>query len=90
MMNANLEQISQYNLPAEKRYAISNLFMFVSKRLKMEGFIVGDKNFGPKHYKEHQEKMQAWYVPSFWLDSKHMTDLMQARRRQRQGQDSHY
>jgi len=38
------------------------MFLFVSKRLKMEGFIVGDENFGPKHYKEHQEKMQKWYV----------------------------
>ena len=59
---ANWEQISQYNLPLEKRYPIKNMFLFVSKRLKMEGFIVGDENFGPKHYKEHQEKMQKWYV----------------------------
>lgn len=57
---ANWRQISQYNLPADKRHPITNLFLVVSKRLKMEGFIVSDEGFGPKHYKEHQEKMQKW------------------------------
>lgn len=26
----------------------------------MRGFIVGDKDFGPKYAKDHQEKMQQW------------------------------
>lgn len=66
-VGANWKQISQYNLPAEKRYPIKNLFLVVSKRLKMEGFIVSDEGFGPKHHKEHQEKMQKWYVFPFWF-----------------------
>ncbi|KAK5652034.1 hypothetical protein OQA88_10937 [Cercophora sp. LCS_1] len=52
--------ISQYNLKPEERYGVTNLFMVVTKRLKMEGFIVGDENFGPKYAKEHQEKLQKW------------------------------
>lgn len=34
--------ISQYDLPHEKRYGVKNLFQVVSKRLKMQGFIMGD------------------------------------------------
>ncbi|KAK0738158.1 hypothetical protein B0T18DRAFT_440985 [Schizothecium vesticola] len=66
--------ISQYNLPAEKRYPIKNMFLFVSKRLKMEGFIVGDENFGPKHYKEHQEKMQKWLADGSVKAKIHLTE----------------
>jgi NADPH-dependent curcumin reductase CurA len=32
----------------------------VGKRLTMRGFIVSDPDFGPRHAKEHQEKMQQW------------------------------
>ncbi|EAQ92055.1 hypothetical protein CHGG_00290 [Chaetomium globosum CBS 148.51] len=52
--------ISQYNVPAEERYGVKNLFLVVSKRLTMRGFIVGDKGFADKYGKEHQEKMQQW------------------------------
>lgn len=52
--------ISQYNLKPEELYPIRNLMQFVSKRLTMRGFIVSDENMGPKHAKEHQEKLQKW------------------------------
>lgn len=32
----------------------------VWKRLKMQGFIVGDPDMGPKYAKEHQEKVGKW------------------------------
>lgn len=32
----------------------------VGKRIKMQGFIVGDANMGPKYAKDHQEKLQKW------------------------------
>jgi len=32
----------------------------VAKRITMRGFIVQDNNMGPKHYQEHQEKLQKW------------------------------
>ncbi len=52
--------ISQYNLTPDKLYPIRNLMQVVAKRLKMQGFIVGDPNMGPKYFQEHQEKMQKW------------------------------
>jgi NADPH-dependent curcumin reductase CurA len=52
--------ISQYNLKPEETYPIRNLVMVVGKRLKMQGFIVGDKNMGPKYSAEHQQKLSEW------------------------------
>jgi NADPH-dependent curcumin reductase CurA len=52
--------ISQYNLKPEDSYPIRNLMQVVAKRLKIQGFIVGDANMGPKYFKEHQEKLQKW------------------------------
>jgi NADPH-dependent curcumin reductase CurA len=52
--------ISQYNLKPEDSYPIRNLMNVVGKRITMRGFIVSDENMGPKHDKEHQEKLQKW------------------------------
>lgn len=54
------KQISQYNAKPEERYGVTNLFHIVSKRIDFRGFIVSDKDFGPKHYKEHQEQLSQW------------------------------
>ncbi|KAK4946063.1 hypothetical protein LTR10_014865 [Elasticomyces elasticus] len=53
-------QISQYNLPPDQRYGISNLFQTVAKRLTMTGFMVADANMGPRHVKDHQENVKKW------------------------------
>src|SRR6266480_2074027 len=52
--------ISQYNLQPHEAYPIRNLMNIVSKRIKMQGFIVYDSNMGPKYAKDHQEKLQKW------------------------------
>lgn len=52
--------ISQYNCKPGEQYPIRNLMQVVAKRITMRGFIVGDENMGPKHYKDHQEKLQKW------------------------------
>ncbi|ORY15724.1 hypothetical protein BCR34DRAFT_611987 [Clohesyomyces aquaticus] len=52
--------VSQYNLKPEELYPIRNLMQIVGKRIKMQGFIVGDANMGPKYSKDHQEKLQKW------------------------------
>ncbi|KAI8933904.1 hypothetical protein NX059_009597 [Plenodomus lindquistii] len=52
--------ISQYNTRPEESYPIRNLMHVVAKRLTMRGFIVTDANMGPKHAKDHQEKLQKW------------------------------
>jgi len=53
--------VSQYNISdPEKRYGIKNIAMFISKRLQMRGFIVGDANMGPKYTVEHQKNVAKW------------------------------
>jgi len=53
--------ISVYNLEDKsKGYYPKNLYEFFQKRLKMEGFIVGDSDTGPVYAKEHQENVSKW------------------------------
>ncbi|KAL1836363.1 hypothetical protein VTJ49DRAFT_5241 [Mycothermus thermophilus] len=52
--------ISQYNLPPEQRFGVKNIFLVVSKRLTMRGFIVSDPGFWDKYAKDHQEKFGQW------------------------------
>ncbi|KAK0610928.1 hypothetical protein B0T14DRAFT_440811 [Immersiella caudata] len=66
--------ISQYNAKPEERYGVKNLFYVVSKRITMQGFIVGDADFGPKYAKEHQEKMQQWLAEGTVQAKIHVTE----------------
>ena len=52
--------ISQYNSKPDELYPIRNLMQVVGKRLRIQGFIVGDPNMGPKYFRKHQEKLQKW------------------------------
>ncbi|KAL8732722.1 MAG: hypothetical protein Q9181_003851 [Wetmoreana brouardii] len=53
--------ISQYNVgSADESYGVKNLANVVSKRLKMQGFIVGDPEYGPKYAAEHQKNVAKW------------------------------
>jgi NADPH-dependent curcumin reductase CurA len=66
--------ISQYNLKPEEQYGVRNMMQFVAKRLTMRGFIVGDANMGPKHAKEHQEKLQKWLSEGSFKATMHVTE----------------
>lgn len=52
--------ISQYNVGVKDRYGVKNIYMIVSKRLTMRGFIVGDPGMGDKYAKEHNERVSQW------------------------------
>ncbi|OKL58577.1 hypothetical protein UA08_06202 [Talaromyces atroroseus] len=52
--------ISQYNLPADQKYPIKTLGALVSKRVRMQGFLVNDPDFGPKYLKERNERISEW------------------------------
>lgn len=54
--------VSQYNLKPEDAYPIRNLTNFVRKRIKAQGFIVGDKGFRDKYQEEHREVVSKWIV----------------------------
>jgi len=66
--------ISQYNLPADQRYGISNIFQVVGKRLKMQGFIVSDANMGPKYAAERTQRISAWLKDGSIKSKEHITE----------------
>ncbi len=52
---------SQYNVAStEEAYGVKNLSNVVTKRLTMQGFIVGDPHMGPPHAVDHQKNVQKW------------------------------
>ena len=53
--------ISQYNAASvDELYGVKNLRDVVSKRLKMQGFIVYDPEMGPKYAIDHQKNVSKW------------------------------
>ncbi|TIA30448.1 NAD(P)-binding protein [Aureobasidium pullulans] len=52
--------ISQYNTAPGEQYPVRNLMQIVAKRLKLQGFIVGDEGMGPKYFVDHQKNVQKW------------------------------
>lgn len=58
--NANANDIDQ-------KYGIRNMTLVIGKRLRMEGFIVGDPDFGPKYFKERNERIGAVSFSLFLL-----------------------
>ncbi|PYH45037.1 MDR family NADP-dependent oxidoreductase [Aspergillus saccharolyticus JOP 1030-1] len=54
--------VSQYNLKPDERFGIKNVTNVVGKRIRMQGFIVGDENMGPKYKKERDERVSAWLL----------------------------
>ncbi|PYI18021.1 putative zinc-type alcohol dehydrogenase-like protein PB24D3.08c [Aspergillus japonicus CBS 114.51] len=54
--------VSQYNLKPEEAFGVKNLMLVVGKRIRMQGFIVGDENMGPKYAKERNERVSAWLL----------------------------
>ena len=67
--------VSQYNITdPEKKYGIKNLSNVVSKRLKMQGFIVSDPDFGPKYTAEHQANIAKWISEGTFKAQQSITD----------------
>lgn len=52
--------ISQYNKGPASQDPLYNPIQILTKRIKMQGFIVGDKGFADKYGKEHAERTSAW------------------------------
>ncbi|XDG02754.1 hypothetical protein ABKA04_002369 [Annulohypoxylon sp. FPYF3050] len=52
--------ISGYNLPPDQRYGVKNLFLLISKTITMQGFLVGQPDFGRAYFQEHQQNVQKW------------------------------
>ena len=52
--------ISQYNATTGQMYGVRNMYLVTAKRLLIQGFIVGDADFGPAYHAEHQKNVQQW------------------------------
>ena len=53
--------ISQYNNATDSdKYGVKNLGLVVTKRIKLQGFIVFDPDMGPKYAAEHQANVARW------------------------------
>ena len=67
--------VSQYNISdPQNRYGVKNLGSVVGKRLKMQGFIVGDPDFGPKYAVEHQKNVAKWISEGTFKAQQSVTD----------------
>ncbi|RPA78127.1 NAD(P)-binding protein [Ascobolus immersus RN42] len=67
--------ISQYNLPPKEqtKFSINELWL-LQRRITMRGFIVGDEELGPKHYKDHQERVGKWLKEGSFIYTDHVTE----------------
>lgn len=66
--------ISQYNAKPEEQYPIKNLSNVVWKRLKMQGFIVGDPEMGAKYAAEHQMNVAKWLSENTFISKQSNTE----------------
>ena len=52
--------MSQTSKKPGEIHLISNMPLVVGKRLTIRGFLVFDKEMGPKYWAEHQKNVQQW------------------------------
>lgn len=71
--------ISDYNVkdPME-RYPIRNLMLVVGKQLTMRGFLVANKDFGPKWREEHQKNLRKWLQDGSFKAKSHVWTIEEA------------
>jgi NADPH-dependent curcumin reductase CurA len=51
--------ISEYNKEESESYGVKKLMHIVAKRITFRGFIVSDKDFGPKYFEEHNKMSRS-------------------------------
>lgn len=52
--------IADYNTPREQQTGIKGLMAIIAKQITMQGFLVGNPDFGPAYFLEHQQKLGQW------------------------------
>ncbi|KUL86764.1 hypothetical protein ZTR_04819 [Talaromyces verruculosus] len=66
--------VSQYNLAIDDRYPIKNIIQMVPKRIRFQGFLVNDPDFGPKYIKERDERVPQWLVEGSIKTKEHIDE----------------
>jgi NADPH-dependent curcumin reductase CurA len=65
--------ISQYNLAPEDQYRLAGTSSMFGRRIKMQGFIQSDPDFGPKWGKEYMQNVSQWIADGSFKTKTHMT-----------------
>jgi NADPH-dependent curcumin reductase CurA len=65
--------ISQYNLAPEDQYRLAGTSSMFGRRIKIQGFIQSDPEFGPKWGKEHMENVSRWIEDGSFKTKSHVT-----------------
>ncbi|KAI1406961.1 NAD(P)-binding protein [Hypoxylon sp. FL1857] len=66
--------ISGYNTPPDQRYGVKGIFQLIPKLITMQGFLVGQPEFGGAYFAEHQEKVQQWIEDGSLKAKLHITE----------------
>lgn len=66
--------ISDYNKAPAERHGVKNLMQIISQRLTIRGFMVGDKDFGPKYEAERTKNLTQWLADGSFQAKLHVTD----------------
>ena len=65
--------ILQYNLSHDKKYWLAGLESIFGRRIKIQGFIMGDPDFGPKWGKENVENVSKWIADGSFKTKNYVT-----------------
>ena len=68
--------ISQYNLPREQQYRLAGTETIFGRRIKIQGFIQSDPDFGPKWAKDHVDNVSQWIADGSFKTKYHVTKGM--------------
>ncbi|KAK7417245.1 hypothetical protein QQX98_004679 [Neonectria punicea] len=66
--------IDGYNTPFAEQKGVKGLIQLIARQVTMEGFLVGNPNFGPAYAKEQQENMQKWLADGSIKAKLHVTE----------------
>lgn len=67
-------QISQYDLPPEKKYGVRNLFHVVAKRLTVQGYITDLRSFTREQFEEAATTLRQWLASGKLVDQTTVID----------------
>ncbi len=67
-------QISQYDVPPERRYGVRNLFHVVAKRLTFRGYVTDPRSFTPEQFAEANSTLGSWLSSGELVDHSTVID----------------
>jgi NADPH-dependent curcumin reductase CurA len=66
--------VAEYSSSESEKYGVKNLMHVVMKRITFRGFIVGDKDMGPKYAEEFNKNVSKWIHDGSFTAKMSVTD----------------